>query len=34
MAKSTALSNLMLSIMETAGISMEKFGQSWDRVEI
>ena len=28
MAKSTALSNLMLSIMETAGIDMEKFGQS------
>lgn len=34
MPQSTALSNLMLSIMETAGIGMEKFGQSWDRVDI
>jgi hypothetical protein len=34
MEKSTALSNLMLSILETAGIDMEKFGQSWDRVDI
>ena len=34
MPQSTALSNLMLSIMETAGLGMEKFGQSWDRVDI
>ena len=33
MAKSTPLSNLMLSIMDTAGIDTEKFGQSSGRVE-
>jgi hypothetical protein len=34
MAKSTALSNLMLSLMDKAGISTEKFGQSSGRIEV
>ena len=34
MSKSTPLSNLMLSIMDTAGIDTEKFGQSSGRVGI
>ena len=34
MAKSTPLSNLMLSIMDTAGIDTEKFGQSSGRVTL
>jgi hypothetical protein len=34
MAKSTALSNLMLSIMDKAGIDTEKFGQSSGRIDV
>jgi len=34
MAKSTALSNLMISIMDKAGINTEKFGQSSGRIDV
>jgi hypothetical protein len=34
MAKSTPLSNLMVSIMDKAGINTDKFGQSSGRVEV
>ncbi len=34
MAKSTALSNLMMSIMDKAGIDTEKFGQSSGRIDL
>ena len=34
MAKSTALSNLMLTLMDKAGINTEKFGQSSGRIEL
>ncbi len=34
MAKSTALSNLMISLMDKAGVNTDKFGQSSGRVEI
>jgi hypothetical protein len=34
MAKSTPLSNLMLSLMEKAGVDTDKFGQSSGRIEI
>jgi hypothetical protein len=34
MAKSTPLSNLMISIMDTAGLDTEKFGQSSGRVTL
>jgi hypothetical protein len=34
MAKSTALSNLMISIMDKAGVNTEKFGQSSGRIDL
>ena len=34
MAKSTPLSNLMISLMDKAGINTEKFGQSSGRIEV
>jgi hypothetical protein len=34
MSQSTALSNLMLSVMDKAGISLEKFGQSWGPINL
>jgi hypothetical protein len=34
MAKSTALSNLMISIMDKAGINTDKFGQSSGRIDV
>ena len=34
MAKSTVLSNLMLTLMDKAGINTEKFGQSSGRIEL
>jgi hypothetical protein len=34
MAKSTPLSNLMISIMDKAGANTDKFGQSSGRIEV
>jgi hypothetical protein len=34
MPKSTALSNLMVSIMDKAGVNTEKFGQSSGRIDL
>jgi hypothetical protein len=34
MAKSTPLSNLMISIMDKAGVNTDKFGQSSGRIEV
>jgi hypothetical protein len=34
MSESTALSNLMLSIMDKADIRIEKFGQSWGPIDL
>ena len=34
MAKSTPLSNLMIALMDKAGINIEKFGQSSGRIEV
>ena len=34
MAKSTALSNLMISLMDKAGINTDKFGQSSGRIDV
>jgi hypothetical protein len=34
MAKSTPLSNLMISLMDKAGYNTDKFGQSSGRIEV